>query len=318
MPELWMPGAIRIESDRRNPLNRNGFRLITWHTFEAGYSLTVENALKLLIRNGSEAFVFHPVTGQWGQCQPMDTGARTLKAPGGFATNRFGSVHQQVEVIGYARQPWTSDLTPEGKAGLAKGIEFFRSWGIPDQWAFDQPPPAYPGPGVKRAYPSRSGHAYHSGWIGNDHGDPGAMAAPWTLVPSAAPDPAIVRLQQDLVSAGLLTPADVDGIDGPTTQTAKEAAMSMLDDLRKEISDQIDRARRDILAALTVPLNEEGGRVFGTGRDTITVGQAVGGLGLAARRSEVVLALAHPDETEAMRKWASDGGPKPGLRKDGE
>lgn len=74
----------------------------------------------------------------------------------------------------------------------------------------------------------------------------------------------------------------------------------------------------DILAALTVPLNEEGGRVFGTGRDTITVGQAVGGLGLAARRSEVVLALAHPDETEAMRKWASDGGPKPGLRKDGE
>ena len=34
MPELWMPGALRIESDRRNPLNGNGYRLLTWHTFE--------------------------------------------------------------------------------------------------------------------------------------------------------------------------------------------------------------------------------------------------------------------------------------------
>lgn len=75
---------------------------LTWHTMECPYSWTVEQALRFLIQQGSEAFVFHPLTGEWGQCQPMDTGARTLKAPGGIATNRFGSVHQQVEVIGYA------------------------------------------------------------------------------------------------------------------------------------------------------------------------------------------------------------------------
>lgn len=244
MPDLWMPGAIRIESDRRNPLNNNGYRLITWHTFECPYSVSVETALKILIKNGSEAFVFHPITGQWGQCQPMDTGARTLEAPGGIATNRFGSVHQQVEVVGYARQPWTSDLTPEGKAGLARGLEFFRSWGIPDQWAFDTPPPAYPGPGVKRAYPSRSGHAYHAGWIGNDHGDPGAIAAPWTFAPTAQapkPDPDIKKLQAELVDAGLLTPADVDGIDGPKTQAAKEAYVTQLDRIEGKIDDLIDR-----------------------------------------------------------------------------
>ena len=161
-----MPGAIRIESDRRNPLNNNGFRLITWHTFEAGYSLSVTDALRILIRNGSEAFVFHPLTGEWGQCQPMDTGARTLKAPGGIATNRCGSVHQQVEVIGYAAKPWTADLTDAGRDGLARGLDFFRSWDIPDQWAFDSPPPAYPGPGVKRGYPSRSGRAVDAGrWL---------------------------------------------------------------------------------------------------------------------------------------------------------
>ena len=233
-----MPGAIRIESDRRNPLNNNGFRLITWHTFEAGYSLSVTDALRILIRNGSEAFVFHPLTGEWGQCQPMDTGARTLKAPGGIATNRFGSVHQQVEVIGYAAKPWTADLTDAGRDGLARGLDFFRSWDIPDQWAFDSPPPAYPGPGVKRAYPSRSGHAYHAGWIGNDHGDPGEIAAPWTLVAgSPKPDPQIKALQQELAAIGLLDPTDVDGIDGPKTQAAKEAYVTL--------QEQIDRLARD-------------------------------------------------------------------------
>jgi len=248
MPDLWMPGAIRIESDRRNPLNNNGFRLITWHTFEAGYSLSVTDALRILIRNGSEAFVFHPLTGEWGQCQPMDTGARTLKAPGGIATNRFGSVHPQVEVIGYANKPWTSDLTDAGRDGLARGLDFFRSWDIPDQWAFDSPPPAYPGPGVQRAYPSRSGHAYHAGWIGNDHGDPGAIAAPWTLVAgSPKPDPQIKALQQELAAIGLLDPTDVDGIDGPKTQAAKEAAMSIQGDVRAilhEITDGIERDRQ--------------------------------------------------------------------------
>ena len=254
MAELWMPGAIRIESPRRNPLNGNGFRLITWHTFEARYSLTVENALKILIRNGSEAFVFHPITGQWGQCQPMDTGARTLEAPGGIATNRFGSVHQQVEVIGYARQPWTGDLTPAGKAGLARGLEFFRSWGVPDQWAFDTPPPAYPGPGVKRAYPSRSGHAYHAGWIGNKHGDPGATAAPWEVVA----DPGLLA-EQRLYNRALAgrpgyTPIPEDGMPGPRTTTAKEIFVATLESIAKQIAEiresqttgiERDRAAKD-------------------------------------------------------------------------
>lgn len=72
----------------------------------------------------------------------MDTGARTLKAPGGIATNRFGSVHPQVEVIGFLNQPWTSDLTDRRPRRPARGLDFFRSWGVPDQWAFDAPPPA--------------------------------------------------------------------------------------------------------------------------------------------------------------------------------
>lgn len=225
-PPLWMPGALRIESTRRNPLNGNGFRLLTWHSFEAGYSLSVENALRILIRNGSEAFVFHPITGQWGQCQPMNTAARTLKSSAAYPTNRFGTVHQQVEVIAYAKNPWTRDLTPAGRAGLQRGLDFFRSWGIPDQWAWkNQPPPRYPGGSVRRRNPEQSGHAYHSGWPVNDHGDPGAIDPPWEI---RATDPTRPRLgdrgeivatvQALLVRWGY--ELDRDGVFGPATDAA--------------------------------------------------------------------------------------------------
>src|SRR5690606_30854634 len=95
------------------------------------------------------------------------------------ATNTHGQIHMQVEVVGYAANPWTDDLTDEGRAGLSRLIEFFRSWGIPDQWADDIRPPVYPGPGVKRLQPTESGHFHHAGWVVNDHGDPGAIADPW-------------------------------------------------------------------------------------------------------------------------------------------
>ena len=184
-PPLWMPGALRIESSRRVALNGNGFRLLTWHTFETSYTLSVKNALNYLIQNGSEAFVFHPITGEWGQCQPMNTGARTLRSAPDVPTNKFGTVHQQVEVIARAANPWTSDLTDAGREGLRRGLDFFRAWGIPDQWAWkNQPPPRYPGGSVRRRLPEQSGHAYHSGWPANDHGDPGAIRAPWLAAPS--------------------------------------------------------------------------------------------------------------------------------------
>ena len=157
-------------------------------------------------------------------------------------------MHLQVEVIGYAKQPWTSDLTPAGKAGLARGLDFFRTWGIPDQWAFDTPPPAYPGPGVTRAYPSRSGHAYHAGWIGNDHGDPGAITAPWLIAPPVAADPAVLAEQQTynraLAGRPGWTPIPEDGIPGPLTTAAKEAYMTTLDDLAKQL-DRIEERQRD-------------------------------------------------------------------------
>lgn len=215
---LWMPGALRVPSSRRITMTRTpDHSYLTWHTFECPYSWSIRQAAEYLVRQATEAFVFHPITGEWAQTQPMTTGARTLRAVGG-QTNARGVIHQQVEVVGYARQPWTADLTPAGKAGLARGLAFFREWGIPDQWAVPGfSSPAYPGPGVTRRYPTRSGHYTHSGWpAGNTHGDPGAIIAPWIAAggaPAPAPAPPVVK---DVKPGSIwevvgIKPADTDG-----------------------------------------------------------------------------------------------------------
>lgn len=194
MPDLWMPGVKRMPSGRTVPLNGNGRRIFTWHTFECPYTWTATAGAQYLIQQGSDPhFVFHPISGEIIQLLPMNTGARTLRG-GNYITNRYGSVHAQVEVIGYAKSPFTADLTPQGKAGLKRLLDFLRSWGIPDQWAFDAPPPPYPGGRVRRGSPIRDGHAYHAGWIGNDHSDPGAIANPWDVAggparPNTKPKP---------------------------------------------------------------------------------------------------------------------------------
>ena len=330
MPNLWTPEAEDLSPANPSGTLQGGGRKCVAHVTvgPAGRPSSWTGAIYALRLNGGEPhYLYDPVTDRLGQFYPLNVSARTVKR--GWppsdprSCNKAGGRVIHIEFVampdGFTRY-WRPG--PNFRAMMRD----IRAQGIPDIW--------FAGPVSQTPADNRriSWDAYRdgAGWLGhsnvpmNDHWDPGPinraaifLAAP---IPSApvVTDPDITTLQRELVELGFLTPADVDGIDGPKTQSAKEAYMSMLDDLRKEISDQIDRARRDILAALTVPLNEEGGRVFGTGRVTITVGQAVGGLGLAARRSEVVLALAHPDETEAMRKWASDGGPKPGLRKDGE
>lgn len=197
MPELWMPGAVRVPSSRKITLNRNAFRICTWHTFECPYSWGIVQAAQYLINQASEAtFVLHPRTGEVAQLQPVNVGARTLRA-GACVTNAFGTIHVQIEVIGYARQPFTSDLTAAGRAGLRDLLEFLHSHGIPYQWATGVRPPVYPGPGVRRIYPTRSGHYFHAGWPCNDHGDPGAIADLWTAAgigdaprPAPLPPPA--------------------------------------------------------------------------------------------------------------------------------
>lgn len=202
MPDLWIPGIPRVEptNKARIPLGLQGRgrRLFTWHTFEAGYGLTATNGARYTnSQNSTPTFCFNPVSGELVQQLPANVGARTLQANGPSQhTNAYGDVHMQVEVIGYAARPFTLDLTAAGAASLTRLMNFLRSWGIPDQWAWKatvRPAATYAEANARgyRGQPDRSGHAFHSGWWANDHWDPGAIVAPWLVVPAPTkPKPA--------------------------------------------------------------------------------------------------------------------------------
>ena len=251
MADLWMPGATRVPGNnglRAGAGGGKGLRFFTHHTFEAPYTYSPDGiaAMRYLHSRASTShFVFHPVTGAIVQGLPANEAARTLAATTtpGYDVNRYGDVHMQVEVIAYARRPWTLDLTPAGRDALARLLDFLHSWGIPDQWAYPgmtSPPATYAqanAPG-NRKLPTRSGHTMHSKWPvppGVDgHWDPGAIAAPWTLAGTTRPSPAppprapqwpdgwIADRQRELAALGYYT-GEVDDSHGPATTDATRA-----------------------------------------------------------------------------------------------
>lgn len=223
MPDLWLPGATRLESSRRVTMRGTGERLVTQHTMEAPYSTwSALKSAQYLIDQASEAhFTFHPITGDIVQILPADVGARTLvyntltKTP----TNSHGTIHMQIEVVAYADRPWTLDLTEAGRVGWEHLMNFWRSWGVPDVWVTNRRPPVFPGPGVTRTMPldGLSGHSYHAEWKDNTHGDPGAIGDLWNIMTTnpiiPKPDRALaLRLQTALLGLGY--PLPVWGADG--------------------------------------------------------------------------------------------------------
>jgi hypothetical protein len=187
----WLVGAIRVESTAGGDLLGGPPRWV-WHTYEADPKrLTAVVGARALRAAGHDAhFVFNPLSGQIAQLLPASRSARTLKnLAGGVQTNRLGSVCLQVEVIGFAANPFTSILTQDGRAGLGKLVAFARAHGIPDVWPAG-PPPAYPsGSSPRRTdiWVTRAGHYGHSQVPENDHGDPGAIDTRVLFAAAAAP-----------------------------------------------------------------------------------------------------------------------------------
>ncbi len=181
----WMPGASLVKSSNDGGSLLGGERIVTWHTFETTFKKSAAAGAAYLRQSGNEVhFVFNPVTGDVVQMLPTTRAGRGLaNKAGGAQTNRRGSLHIQIEVIAMAKSPWTSHLTAEGRAGLAKLMDFIRAQGVPDRWIGGVAPGAYPKGQKRRFVPSgESGHTGHSLWVENDHGDPGAIAAPWDIV----------------------------------------------------------------------------------------------------------------------------------------
>ena len=181
--KLWMPSAVALPSTRDGgSMIGTGYRA-TWHTFEAPYSLAALSGARSLINAGNEVhLVFNPISGQVVNLLPANRAGRGLvNQAGGVQTNRNGVVNVQVEVIGYARAPWTEDLTAAGLVGLKSILSWMDSLGIPRYSPAGPSPATSAGPFPRSlAAWAKSGHFSHAEVPENYHWDHGG--ADWNVI----------------------------------------------------------------------------------------------------------------------------------------
>ena len=320
MPADWLPGAsLSRRYDGAYPgITQDRITKLVLHSTETpvlpGYG------------GGAAAptMTINPWPGRQGVWQhfPARMSARALLNPAATSVSENRDDVAQIEIIGY------SDAKIAAKHGLSafdlrnlpdEGYDYIGrviAWYVtehdvsvrwPSRWldypaSYGNSPARMTGPEYD-AYTGVLGHQHVSG---NAHGDPTldiARLDAATRRHIGDPDTAALqRLYNEALANRPGYPIPVDGIDGPTTQRAKEAYMTTLDD----VAGQLDRIEK----ALEVPLSNEGRRIFG--KLSIPIGRAVASAGMASRRSEVLLNLAHPAETELVRAWERGETPKPG------
>lgn len=220
---IWIPGAIRIgDGSIGGAMDTPGNPpRVTLHTTESpaggGY---LESMSSYLIEVASEPqLVYCPVTDRIAQLGPLHQSARALRNDGARRTNREGRVNIQIEVLGYARNPWTTGWDPGQKPGWRSILAAARSWGVPD--AFPAGPPApYPGPDKPRSrsvWQNKGGYFGHCDVPGNDHGDPGALDTAKVLGGPGGDTPPPPRPTVSVAHLAAAARADIPGPDGHTT-----------------------------------------------------------------------------------------------------
>lgn len=247
---LWVPGAERITpSLAGGSITSTAPPRVVWHTTEApsGKPAMFQSMINVLKNKSAEPqILWDPITDRLGQFMPLNVSGRALKNDtDGTRNNRMGRVCIQIEVIGYAKNPFTDDWKP-GKNFRAL-MAAIRSWGIPDVFPMG-PPPKFPG-GSRRdrtIWRSKGGHYCHANIPGNDHGDPGAISpaklfAAAGTTPSKPPAPTPAEEEDSMAG---LTKADI-------TQAFKDAlaAERPIEDARQTFDNKHDSQEGAWMAA---------------------------------------------------------------------
>ena len=260
----WIPGATVVPCNLDGGSMLGGEAYCTMHTYESkGYGLSAVEAARRLVAAGNGCTgTFNPITGEIAQMIPASRASRTLRnLSGGVQTNRAGRFHSQFEVVGDANRPWTQDLTPAGKAGLARIIAWNTEHGVPLVWPAG-PPPAFFGGTPNKLGPGPSGYYAHSQWKENNHGDPGALdlsiffgSGSGVAPPPAPPVPVPTPVRKPI----------------PTQRYHGSVYLSNLKKGRRnEDVRRYQVALRDYPGIKTIPLNPSGATGF-YGKETIAM-----------------------------------------------
>ena len=217
---LWIPGFEKLKPSKPGGDidSKAGPRAI-WHTVEApaGTEKMFQRMIDVLTGKSAEPHVLiDPVTDRAGQFFPLDLSGRALKNDGLRQSNRTGVVCIQIEVMGYAADPFTNSDTWKPGPNWRALMTAIRSHGIPDIFPMGRPP-KYPGPSVRDRdiWYDEAGHYCHANVPGNNHGDPGAIAPSALFAlgfPSKPPtteDPLMALTDADAAKIGKATAAAI-------------------------------------------------------------------------------------------------------------
>lgn len=256
MPDLWMPGATRLDIGDHAPLDGGPAKAIAHITWDRNASaakpqdLVPYETLRSYFSGSGKAVAPHIIwdvfTGRITQFVPANSRSKSLAdQAGGTRTNRAGSCVIQIEALffPYCRVGKTvyARLVDTPCKGWAELQAWVHSWGVPNTWPMGRPTDF-------TSHRSESVWEKSGGWYGhsqvpeNDHQDPGswpgfvgAASKPKVslahVVAAARKDPAaaqghttykaeVLLVEKALKAEGLLLAGYVDGSFGTKTVTA--------------------------------------------------------------------------------------------------
>ncbi|MGP9022515.1 peptidoglycan-binding domain-containing protein [Streptomyces sp. BR1] len=196
MPELWLPGAQRIDVGDHAPTDSGypakAIAHITWDKNASASNpqdqVPYANLQDWFGRNpdgksSAPHLLWSPFTGALTQFFPANSRSKSLvDLPGGTRTNRAGSVVIQIEAhfFPYCRVSGTvyARLVDTPCAGWAGLNAWVRSWGVADTWPMGRPVD-FSSHRDEHVWETRGGWYGHSQVPENDHEDPGSW--PWFI-----------------------------------------------------------------------------------------------------------------------------------------
>ena len=209
MPELWMPGAQRLDIGDHAPTDGGPAKAIghiTWDrnaTKAKPQDLVSYERLRSYFSGGGKASAPHvlwdPFTGRIVQFLPANSRSKSLAdQAGGTRTNRAGKVVLQVEALFFPHcrvdGKVYAKLTDTPCEGWAELNAWVRSWGVPDTWPMGRPTD-FTSRRSESVWREQAGWYAHAHVPENDHQDPGS----WPAFVGAEPEqPATERPVVDL------------------------------------------------------------------------------------------------------------------------
>lgn len=188
MPDLWMPGATRLDIGDHQPTDGGPAKAIAHITWDKNATaakpadLAPYEDLRSYFSGSGKGVASHilwdPFVGRFTQFVPANCRSKSLvDQAGGTRTNRAGSVVIQVEALFFPYCRVGTKVYPRLVDTPCKGWEdlqaWVHSWGVPNAWPMGRPVD-FTSRRSESVWEKQAGWYAHAQVPENDHQDPGS------------------------------------------------------------------------------------------------------------------------------------------------